>query len=139
MAPRKPKPGKLTKVHLAQAIEELLDIKPNWRLHYPVEGTKILEAILKTIAAALHRNETISIKGFGKFYVIQKAPKIKNQLIIANPTGSNPIFSPVPIQTKASKIVIFEPSIQLRAMVNGIINPSFKERRAISIWNKNDN
>jgi integration host factor subunit alpha len=96
-----PKPGTLTKAHIAQAI-----IENNGYSRTKAYDT--VEIILELIKRSLENGEDVLISGFGKFCVKQKKERRGR-----NPaTGENMMLS-------ARKTVTFSCSAKLREKVNG--------------------
>lgn len=119
----------LNKTQLAFLISELLDL-PLDDHGEPKEGLRIVRAIITAITRALRRGESVVVRGFGIFRVVPGVPRR---------TGHNfltPTFdiSPVPLTSRARSRVVFEPSEQVRAMLNG--GTTWDEHRAMEIWDK---
>lgn len=128
---RKLQPNYLSKRGIALLIQEALDLPMDWKANYPHEGAKILNAILSTMVSALQRGEEIYINGFGKFKIVAGPNRNLHNIILSH----DPIFSPVPIEIKGRKKVIFSPATQLMAMLNPN-HPNYSQREAMKIWNK---
>lgn len=95
------------------------------------EGYKITRAILKVITDALKRGEDVEIPGFGIFkHHITAKRKLP---IVIHTTGDCNTATRVVKEVGNKHIIIFEPSIQLMAMLNKK-TPNYKENRAMQIW-----
>jgi nucleoid DNA-binding protein len=106
---------------LVNDIAELLDIpNPKARL--------IVQAIHRSMSAALRNGDDVFIRGFGKFHVAVSPPRRTGNNFV-----SSTVHSPVPMVSAPKTIVRFIPAQQLRAMVN---NPTtnYDEARAKAIW-----
>jgi nucleoid DNA-binding protein len=132
----------VNKIHyweLSRYINELID-EP---IMSPI-GFKVSKAIFKTIADALHRGEEVYVQGFGTFKVLKprEVHKLPNLILHRKRGGefnSEATKSPVMIEIPGKKKVFFYPAIQLQAMLNEDDTTSnYKERRAKSIWSKED-
>ena len=115
-------------LELAKAIHEVLDL-PNNRHGEPSFGYKVVKTIVNSIATALHRGEDVHVRGFGIFRVVTRTPRRTANSFITR----DPLFSPVIINHKPRRVVIFIPSIQLLAMLNQS-SPNHKEARTAAKW-----
>lgn len=114
---------------LANDIHILID-EPLDHHGDPALGYKIIYAITQAIKDALKRGETVSVRGFGKFYIVQgKARRTGNNIIT-----QQGVRSPVPMQHRAKSYVVFQPSEQILAMLNH--GTTWDEKRAMEIWDK---
>jgi len=98
------------------------------------KGRQVLRAILQSITAALHRGESVSVRGFGVFQVVTR--KRNNGHLIAWSDGfGKPKFksSPSPHEVK---YVVFKPSTSLEAWVNlqGGFALTDRQRLATRYW-----
>jgi nucleoid DNA-binding protein len=130
--------GKLTNADLARIIHETLDIPLHPVKNYPTEGAKIIKALVTVLKNALKNNESIYVRGFGKFYIHQPP----HRRLVAKPFVYNKpgqysheetVQADVPTYFPARKKIIFQPSTQLTAMLN-VNNPTAHEKRSIAIW-----
>lgn len=137
---RRTKPNFVGREALGLIIQEVLDIPV--KDHFPTEGVKILDAMLSAMTAALHRGEYIYVNGFGrlKIHVPKGTRRIPN-LAVDSPTGEkgfkNSLKVPGLSSVRGRPRVVFKPSRQLMAMLNKD-TPTYEERRAMSIWDKED-
>lgn len=134
MKPRKT-PGKLKTSDLAMLLHELFEIPFGRKSNgWPGAGMKIVDAISTAMKDALKRGEDVSIPGFGIFRwrttPIRKMPSVT---IWTDGNFKTAIRASKVLGGK--RIVVFEPSIQLMAMLNKD-TANYKEARAKSIWNK---
>ena len=72
------------------------------------EAARCLEAFLSVVKSAVAKGEEVSIQGFGKFYVMNRAPRV----------GRNPQTGEE-IKISATKTLKFTPGKDTRAAVNG--------------------
>lgn len=77
------------------------------------ESTKLVEALLEQIGAALERGEAVKISSFGTFSARRKGPRV----------GRNPKTG-VEAKISPRRTLSFKPSQLLRARVNGAAKPS---------------
>jgi nucleoid DNA-binding protein len=135
----KKRDGICKNLDLSMVIGDILQLPIDKVQHYPIQAANILQAILDSISAALHRGEDVHVKGFGIFRVKQLKPRTYTNIVTTKPPGEDTISqatrTPIPIVLPGKKRVFFYPAIQLKAMLNHE-TPSAHERRAISIWNK---
>ena len=119
-----PQPNK----QLALLLQEILDL-PDRR-----SSTIILRAVLQAMKGALQNGEGVYVRGFGTFRIIERTHRpTPNNILANNPRGRPVAYSPVLSHYKSRRIVIFEPSIPLMAMLNPS-SPNYKERRCQRLW-----
>lgn len=114
---------------LAIEIHNLID-EPLDHHGDPALGYKIIYAITRAISSALKRGETVSVRGFGKFSVVDGKPRRTGNNIITQ----SGVRSPVPIDHAPKRYVVFKPSEQILAMLNR--GTTWDEKRAMEIWSK---
>ena len=133
---------------LAQDLHELLDIprtlctsKISGKTYSkPRKGQEIIAAVVRAMVSALHREEEVSIYGFGKFRVID-SPKISVGTILkSGPNGEIIVSGKRPVAFR--KRVQFIPSPNLLAMLNQdngcVLNAP--QKRAMESWEpRNEN
>ena len=88
----------------SELVQKLCNIHPNIR-HNDIE--KILDIIIFEIIEALHRNEAVEIRGFGRFKTIMRKARI----------GRNPKNSKV-VQIPAKKAIKWKMSKMLFKRLN---------------------
>lgn len=110
-------------------LHKLLDL-PYGSSGRPLEGRRLINILLSVLADALNRGESISVRGLGKFKVVQWRGSRSG----ANYIAAGRQRSPVVIDHPPRKRVIFQPSEQLLAMLN--LGTTWDEKRAMEIWNK---
>lgn len=136
----------LNRKELAREIEELLGLdstmrtKTNGRKYTQhAKGLAIIRAVLKSIVDGLHRGESVTIKGFGKFSLVRRAPRKAPLLLDGNGHGAH--YTGASITVPARTVVVFRPSRSLEAWVNldreGTLNAD--QSRAVASWNLNGN
>lgn len=131
---------------LAAELHDLLEIPLNsykssggFRYSHPTKGRQIINSIVKVMVDALNREEAIRIPCFGSFVVEDKAPrKSGNNIVASSKDGDILGVSNIPLITAAKKVVVFYPSVHLKAMLNVEEPnvPNFKQRKAIESWSK---
>jgi nucleoid DNA-binding protein len=115
---------------LALQIHDLLDIPLN-KHNDPDVGFKIIRAISTTMRDALKRGESVSVRGFGKFRVVEPKGIRRTGNNIARQSGER---YAAPLQHMPKRYVKFIPSEQLKAMLNS--GTTWDEKRAMEIWDK---
>ena len=95
----------ITRAQLSEAVYQEVGLSRN-------ESADLLEAVLKEVADALAKDETVKISSFGSFSVRQKGQRI----------GRNPkTGEEVPILPR--KVLVFRPSQVLKSRVNELRQP----------------
>lgn len=119
---------------VALDIHKLLGLS----LHTPTTfGHNVITQIFKIIAAALHRGESVYVRGFGTFSIHTKPSRKTTHTIIKS--GHQPVlFTEELIETKSRKYVHFAPCEALKAMVY-YKHPNKRLAALIAKWNRNDN
>ena len=131
---------------MAAELHDLLEIPLNsykssggfWYNH-PTKGRQIINAIVKVMVDALNREEAVRIPGFGSFVVEDRAPrKSGNNIVASSKDGDILGVSNIPLITPAKKVVVFYPSVHLKAMLNVEEPnvPNCKQHKAIESWSK---
>ncbi len=92
----------LTKTEIVEAISEELDMKP-------AQARGTVENLLEIIKTKLASGEDIMISGFGKFQVVDKAPR----------KGRNPATGE-DLMLKGRRVVTFKCAGKLRDRINEI-------------------
>lgn len=119
---------------LALDLHELLDI-PLSKTRRPKVGYQIVRAIRQAMTQALRSGDYVTIQGFGTFRVVEKPPRLMRVRILS---GIPFVLSREPSYSKAHKVVVFKPSVTLRAMVEGD-NPTVavrKHLRSVAAYNQ---
>ena len=93
----------------SELILKLADENPDLR---PEDLEKVVSVILDEIADALARGDRVELRGFGAFSVRQRKAR----------TGRNPRTG-TPVQIEAKAVPFFRPGKELRARVNGGVDP----------------
>ena len=114
---------------LARLIQELLDL-PKLQ-----DATKLLRMVLHAMSAALLRGESVCIRGFGTFKVVERKHRPTPNNILTNDHKGPVVYSPELLYYKPRRVVIFEPSVPFQAMLNPD-SPNFEERRAQLRWQR---
>ena len=112
---------------LARTIQELLD------LDTLKEATIILRAVRDTIKKALLRGEPVTVKGFGTFKVVTRIHRPTPNNVVARDKNGPVAYSPELLYYKPRRVVIFQTSMPLQAMLN-VDTPNYKERRTLHRW-----
>ena len=112
---------------LARTIQELLD------LDTLKEATIILRAVRDSMKQALLRGEPVHVKGFGIFKVVERTHRPTPNNIIARDSNGPVAYSPELLYYKPRRVVIFQTSMPLQAMLN-VATPNYKERRTLHRW-----
>ena len=105
---------------IANQVRDLLNLPPP--KHPRMDPShKAVRAVLVTIAKALRRGESVHIRGFGMFKVIETKPRkrwisYRYSNVVADPS-TTPIQR-ILIDEPARKVVRFIPADQLRRIVN---------------------
>lgn len=98
------------------------------------KATNILRAILQTIKEALLRGESVQVRGFGTFRVLRRIHRPTPNNILTNDRRGRPVARAAGLlYYKPRRVVVFEPSLPLMAMLN-LDTPNYKERRAQRRW-----
>lgn len=114
-----------------QLIEDVLDQHTRQRKL----GIKVFQAFMHSITSALQRGESVHVKGFGIFKIVDKPAKRTGHNVIINMNrGRKQIFADVPMTSQQRKRVRFYPSKQLMAMLNKDATMNVDERRAAATW-----
>jgi nucleoid DNA-binding protein len=120
--------------NIARELHRLFDF-PDDHQRY-TKARQIVRAVFEAITIGLRRGEDVRVNGFGIFRIIDYTPKPSRMHFITQ----SAIKSPALITHRTRKKVIFIPSEQLRAMVNGPKGPTtWDEQRAMSIWPSDNN
>ena len=128
---------------LAREIEDLLGLRSHKRdrngerYRSYEKGTQIVQAVLKSIVDGLHRGETVTIRGFGTFIPVKRAPRKTPCLLNGNGHGAT--HTGGTITHPAKTVVTFRPSPSLSAWVNLDRNGELNalETRTVASWNLN--
>ena len=114
---------------LARLIQELLEL-PTLQ-----EATVILRTVLNTIKDMLLRGERVYMRGFGTFKIVKRTHRPTPGNILMNVRRSRPgaIRASGLLHYAPRKVIIFEPSMPLMAMLN-METPNYKERRSQLLW-----
>lgn len=120
-----PQPNK----RLARLVQELLD------LDSLQDATRVLRATLQSIKAALLNGETVYVKGFGTFRVVERTHRPTPNNILTNDSHGPTAYAQTLRHYKPRRVVIFEPSLPLMAMIN-MDSPNYKERRCTTRWRR---
>lgn len=94
---------------------------------------RVLLAILRAIVTGLSRGEIVYIRGFGTFKVVQRHHRPTPNNILTNGPNGPLAYSPELLYYPPRRVVIFEPSLPLMAMLN-MGSPNYKERRTQRRW-----
>ena len=123
--------------YLELQIIEALDLPINNK--NKALARKVLRTIQTMMTGALLRDEEVYINGFGKFKTHRPREWVMlPRMILYSPPGEatdGNIYSPVPVKVRGKKKVIFQPAIQVQALLNHE-DPTFKEKEAIAVWHK---
>lgn len=131
--------GRMSQVDFALIIHEALDLPLDPVTRRPKLGLKIVKAMQKAMTEALRRGEEVTVRGFGKFHISEG----RKRYHVPKPAVFNPgvfghkytVYSDEPLFLPARKRVVFQPSVQLTAMLNVDDNPNYDEKyRAIDKW-----
>ena len=114
---------------LAKLIQELLDL-PKLQ-----DATVLLRIVLQTMSTALLRGESVCVRGFGTFKVVERKHRPTPNNILTNDHKGPVVYSPELLYYKPRRVVIFEPSVPFQAMLNPD-TPNFEERRAQLRWQR---
>ena len=125
---RHPVPGKTRLREIAQQVQEIMDIPPDKHGNYPV-GTKVVRGVISSITKALRAGEEVKVAGFGTFRLRYVRPKYIHNVVVGREFNGNK--SPVPILIPHKFVVVFEPSVVLRALLNKDTG-SCDERRVLT-------
>ena len=110
---------------LALVIQELLDL-PTLR-----EATQLLCMVLRVIKDTLLLGEPIYVKGFGTFKLVERIHRPTPNNIVTN--APQPVMAVGMKYYKPRRVLIFEPSLPLMAMMN-MDTPNYHEHRAQLRW-----
>ena len=93
--------GSLTKAALVEEVADVADL-PKTR------ADLIVETVLGSIVAALHRGEKVELRGFGSFRLRRRAPH----------RGRNPRTGDR-VDVPSKRVAYFTPGKELKALING--------------------
>jgi nucleoid DNA-binding protein len=103
----------------------------------PLKGQEIIRTVLKVIADALRRGESVEVRGFGKFVIRTRPATTKRYTILGkNPKSNQLDFAPGIHRVPARKYVWFIPAASLTAWLNlqaGTPLNAFQQR-AVKYW-----
>jgi integration host factor subunit alpha len=99
----------VTRQHLSDTIYTRVGLSRN-------ESAQLLESVLGRMAQALEAGESVKMSGFGTFSVRQKGRRV----------GRNPKTG-VEVPILPRRVLVFRPSLGLRARVNGQAVPVGEE------------
>src|SRR4051812_19954326 len=125
---RKRRPGVSGIFDLGRAVHEILEVSTY--KGYPKFGSKIIKAVCRSIAMGLERDGVVSINGFGTFKVRRMGPRLMPPIYV-----DRGVKLATPSVRPGRTKVVFQPAIQLMAMLNHE-TPNYKERRAAALWTK---
>ena len=100
-----------------------------------VEATRILQTVLRVVKEALQSGKQVYIKGFGTFKIIERTHRPTPNNILTNDTHGPVAYAGSLRYYQPRRIVIFEPSLPLSAMLN-LDTPNYKERRSQLRWRR---
>jgi len=105
------------------------------RYEYPKKGWEVIQAIMKVITEALQRGESVQIRGFGIFKVIDNPKRMVHKPFLGNYKGKLIGQSTESWPLPNRKLVVFKPSLHIEAMVNPE-TANWEQRRAMKTWKK---
>lgn len=120
---------------LSHEVQFLLQ-EPLLSRHYPQLGAKLVRAVFTAIKEALLRGETVYVKGFGTFKIVDRKPHPTPNNILTNHHRA-PIYANELRRHRPRKYVIFKPAVPLLAMLNlpsDGYEPNYTERRSQKRW-----